>query len=60
MASCYIVPVDPADGRGETVVIQVLQQGTHPLDVKLVGCDGQTPYVTSSKTISTASSCFVI
>ncbi|KAI4923887.1 hypothetical protein J4E85_008044 [Alternaria conjuncta] len=47
MSSRYILPVEPADGRGETVVIEVLQQGSHPLDVRLVGCEGETPYVAS-------------
>jgi hypothetical protein len=49
MASCYIVPVEPAEGDGETVVIEVQQEGSHPLDVRLVGCEGENPYVTSSK-----------
>ncbi|USP80579.1 hypothetical protein yc1106_07853 [Curvularia clavata] len=47
MSSRYIVPVHPADGRGEPVVIEVLQEGSHPLDVRLVGCEGESPYVTS-------------
>lgn len=49
MSSRYIVSVHPADGRGEAVVIEVLREGTHPLDVRLVGCEGESPYVTSSK-----------
>jgi hypothetical protein len=49
MSSCYIVPVEPADGQGETVVIEVQQEGAHRLDVRLVGCEGENPYVTSSK-----------
>ncbi|KAG9195725.1 hypothetical protein G6011_00846 [Alternaria panax] len=46
MASRNIVPVGPANGR-ETVVIEVLREGSHPLDVRLVGCEGETAYVTS-------------
>ena len=44
-----IVPVSPASGRGELVVIEVLQQGAHALDVRLVGCEGESPYVANSK-----------
>ncbi|CAN9365258.1 unnamed protein product [Alternaria alternata] len=48
MSARNIVPVEPANG-GDTVVIEVLQEGSHPLDVRLVGCEGETPYVTSIK-----------
>jgi hypothetical protein len=48
----YIIAVEPASGKGETVVIQVQQQGSQPLDVRVVGCDGESPYVTTSKTAS--------
>ena len=44
-----IVPVEPASGRGETVVIEVQQEGAHELDVRLVGCEGENPYVVNSK-----------
>ena len=44
-----IVPVEPASGRGEIVVIEVQQQGAHELDVRLVGCEGANPYVVQSK-----------
>lgn len=46
---CCIVPVEPADGRGDAVVVEVLHEGSHPLDVRLVGCEGESPYVASSK-----------
>jgi hypothetical protein len=59
MSARNIVPVEPANG-GDTVVIEVLQEGSHPLDVRLVGCEGETPYVTSSKTVSTARLRFAI
>jgi len=49
----YLVPVQPASGHGETVVIHVLQQGSQPLDLELVGCEGERPYVTSRKTAYT-------
>lgn len=50
MRGRYIVPVEPAAGAGEVVVVEVQQQGSHPLDVRLVGCEGESPYVTTSKT----------
>lgn len=49
MRGRYIIPVEPAAGDGEVVVVEVQQQGQHPLDVRLVGCEGESPYVTSSK-----------
>lgn len=53
MSARYIVPVEPASGRGETVVVEVQQLGSQPLDVRLVGCEGESPFVTSSMTLST-------
>ncbi|KAF3000857.1 hypothetical protein E8E13_007322 [Curvularia kusanoi] len=44
-----IVPVEPASGRGELVVIEVQQEGPHELDVRLVGCEGENPYVVNLK-----------
>lgn len=44
-----IVPVEPASGRGELVVIEVQQEGPHELDVRLVGCEGENPYVVNRK-----------
>lgn len=31
-------------------MVQVLQDGTRPLDLELVGCEGENPYVTKRKT----------
>ncbi|KAL1602430.1 hypothetical protein SLS60_005846 [Paraconiothyrium brasiliense] len=45
MRGRFIVPVEPAAGDGEVVVVEVLQEGSHPLDVRLVGCEGESPYV---------------
>lgn len=50
MADRHIICVEPASGRGEVVVVQVLQDGTRPLDLELVGCEGENPYVTKRKT----------
>jgi hypothetical protein len=47
MGRC-IVPV-PASGHGDVVVIEVQQEGAHQLDVRLVGCEGENPYVVKSK-----------
>ncbi|KAJ4362595.1 hypothetical protein N0V95_001400 [Ascochyta clinopodiicola] len=44
-----IVPVEPASGHGEIVVIEVQQHGAHELDVRLVGCEGESPYVVNIK-----------
>lgn len=49
MRGRFIVPVEPAAGEGEVVVVEVLQEGAHPLDVRLVGCEGESPYVANSK-----------
>lgn len=49
MPGTYIVPVGPVSGCGETVVIQVQQESSYPLDVRLVGCEGENPYVTTIK-----------
>lgn len=44
-----VVPVEPASGRGEIVVIEVQREGAQELDVRLVGCEGENPYVVNSK-----------
>lgn len=49
MAARCIIPIEPASGRGETVVVEVQQEGSQALDVRLVGCEGESPYVTTSK-----------
>ncbi|KAH9874848.1 hypothetical protein J1614_004335 [Plenodomus biglobosus] len=49
MAARRIVSVEPASGRGQPVVIEVQQDGAQPLDVRLVGCEGESPYVTTIK-----------
>ncbi|KAF2443409.1 hypothetical protein P171DRAFT_432673 [Karstenula rhodostoma CBS 690.94] len=46
MRGRFIVPVEPAARDGEVVVVEVLQEGSHPLDVRLVACEGESPYVT--------------
>lgn len=50
----YIVPVEPATGRGDVVVVEVQQEGSRPLDVRLVGCEGESPYVAKSKVVQAA------
>lgn len=52
MEGRYIIPVEPANDGGEVVVVEVQQEGSHPLDVRLVGCEGESPYVTQSKIVS--------
>jgi hypothetical protein len=51
----HIVPVEPASGQGETVLIQVQQENpsSGQLDLRLVGCEGESPYVATSMTTPT-------
>jgi hypothetical protein len=49
MADRHIICVEPASGRGDVVVVEVQQHGAQPLDLRLVGCEGENPYVTTSK-----------
>lgn len=62
MADRRIVCVEPASGRGDLVVVEVQQTGSQPLDVRLVGCEGENPYVVTSKiaaiTVHTRSNTF--
>lgn len=48
----HIIPVAAANDSDPVVVVDVRQNGSHPLDVRLVGCEGENPYVTSSKITS--------
>lgn len=51
----HIVPVEPASGHGETVLIQVQHDNpsSRQLDLRLVGCEGESPYVATSMTTPT-------
>ncbi|KAH8716821.1 hypothetical protein GQ44DRAFT_829688 [Phaeosphaeriaceae sp. PMI808] len=49
MVDRRIVCIEPATGRGDLVLVEVHQEGTQPLDVRLVGCEGENPYVTTIK-----------
>jgi hypothetical protein len=49
MTDRHIICVEPANGRGELVVIEVQQNGPGALNLQLVGCEGENPYVTKSK-----------
>jgi hypothetical protein len=42
MAHCHIVPVPAASQDGPTVLLEVKQTGSSPLDVRLVGCEGES------------------
>jgi hypothetical protein len=50
-----IVPVEPASGRGVTVLVQVQQEHPTHLDLQLVGCEGESPYVATSTPVHSAS-----
>jgi hypothetical protein len=45
----HIIPVTGANQDDPVVVVEVRQNGSHPLDVRLVGCEGENPYVATSK-----------
>ncbi|KAF2878362.1 hypothetical protein BDV95DRAFT_19977 [Massariosphaeria phaeospora] len=49
MGARHIIAVPPANTADEVVVVEVQQEGPQPLDVRLVGCEGENPYVTSIK-----------
>lgn len=49
MAHCHIVPVPAVAKDGRTIVLKVEQTGKKPLDVQVVGCDGETVYVATCK-----------
>lgn len=52
MAARHIIPVEPASPGGVTVVVEVQQHGPQPLDVRLVGCEGESPYVATSRQLA--------
>jgi hypothetical protein len=52
MAGRQIIPVAPANSKEPGVVIEVKQTGSHPLDVRLSGSEGEFPYVATSKIAS--------
>ncbi|KAH7112171.1 hypothetical protein B0J11DRAFT_416854, partial [Dendryphion nanum] len=45
----HIIPVSPANGGDPAVVVEVVPKGPHPLDIRLVGCEGENVYVTNIK-----------
>ncbi|KAF2118928.1 hypothetical protein BDV96DRAFT_487682 [Lophiotrema nucula] len=45
MGERHIIPVPAANDDGPVVVVEVKQTGSGPLDVRLVGCEGENPYV---------------
>ena len=51
----HIIPVPAASDGAPAVVVEVRQNGSRPLDVRLVGCEGENPYVTTRKICSISS-----
>jgi hypothetical protein len=49
MTDRHIISVPAATKGKPGVVIEVRQNGSDPLDVRLVGSEGEYPYVTTSK-----------
>jgi hypothetical protein len=52
----HIIAVAPADSGKPGVAIEVKQVGAHPLDVRLLGSEGEFPYVATSKIVPNWSS----
>jgi hypothetical protein len=49
MAPCHIVTVPAAAKDGPTVVLEVRQTGSSPLDVQIAGSEGENPFVAKCK-----------
>ncbi|KAF2261677.1 hypothetical protein CC78DRAFT_345680 [Lojkania enalia] len=49
MVKRHIVPIPATQDGGPVVVVEVIQNGSQPLDVQLVGCEGENPYVATIK-----------
>ncbi|KAH0525344.1 hypothetical protein TsFJ059_007725 [Trichoderma semiorbis] len=49
MAASRVIKLPRDDDESTYALIQVVQKGSKPLDVKLVGTEGEAPYVTSLK-----------
>ncbi|EHK24458.1 uncharacterized protein TRIVIDRAFT_30389 [Trichoderma virens Gv29-8] len=49
MAASRVIKLPRDDDESTYALIQVIQNGSKPLDVKLVGTEGEAPYVTSLK-----------
>ncbi|KAI5466925.1 hypothetical protein BGZ63DRAFT_11970 [Mariannaea sp. PMI_226] len=49
MASARVLRLTRSDDTSEFVLLQVTHKGSRPLDLKLVGTEGEAPYVTSLK-----------
>lgn len=47
MAASRVIKLPRDDDESTYALIQVIQKGSKPLDVKLVGTEGEAPYVTS-------------
>lgn len=50
MAAGHVVRVPNSTGLGE-ILIHASSSGSHPLDLKLVATDGESPYVGRSKSV---------
>jgi hypothetical protein len=51
----HIIPV-LATNEGAPIVLEVKKHGSRPLDLRLIGCEGENVYVTTSKVISISAS----
>lgn len=49
MASTRVVKFPRSDDASSFILVQITPKGSKPLDVKLVGTEGEEPYVASCK-----------
>ncbi|KAF2182715.1 hypothetical protein K469DRAFT_728344 [Zopfia rhizophila CBS 207.26] len=47
MGDRHIIPIPAATDDGPLVLVEAKREGSRPLDVRLVGCEGENPYVTT-------------
>ena len=45
----HILRIPRSDSEGEYVVVSVTTNGSSPLDLRVVGTEGESPYVTISE-----------
>jgi hypothetical protein len=51
MASSRVLRIPQSEADGAFVVVQVSSSGSKPLDLKLVGTEGEVPYVVKRKSL---------
>ncbi len=54
MATSRVLKVPQSDNDKEFVLLQVSSSGKKPLDLKLIGTEGEAPYVAKSRSFPTS------